>query len=177
MFNTYNFFVNYKLYFFTSSLVIVVILFFYNSNILNESNEYFVVRSSSSSFECNPINENYLQYSVNISNKKYPFYLSLHKNESINFQCLNRKTNIKVILFWNTFFGHEDYYYGLGKIEPFKLNKCPVDKCELTTDKSKLKYSDFVITHMRDTLDLPKIMLVYYLLLLIYFLIKIFWKI
>ena len=160
--------------FFSSSLVIVVILFFYNSNILNESNEYFIVRSSSSSFECNPINENYLQYSVNISNKKYPFYLSLHKNESINFQCLNRKTNIKVILFWNTFFGHEDYYYGLGKIEPFKLNKCPVDKCELTTDKSKLKYSDFVITHMRDTLDLPKIMLVYYLLLLIYFLIKIF---
>lgn len=113
--------------------------------------------NKSSKSNCSIFNRNYVHYSVVLNNQTYPKYLNLYKNKSVNFECLSQDNDMKVILFWNAFFGQSDYYYGLGKIEPFVRNKCPITNCELTNDKSRLNESHYVITHMRDNLgNLPK---------------------
>jgi alpha-1,3-fucosyltransferase len=82
--------------------------------------------------------------------------LPLYNNETLNFTCLNSDSNIKTILLWNNFKGDPIFTYGEGVREPFKLNKCPVTNCELSTDRSKLNKSDFVLFHMRSRIsDFP----------------------
>jgi len=100
------------------------------------------------------INEPLIRFTID--NQTYPKSFHLAKNKSINFDCLNRNNKIKKILLWNSFFGQDDYYFGLGKSEPFIRHNCPVINCEITNDRRKLNESDYVITHMRDKLtDLP----------------------
>jgi hypothetical protein len=52
-------------------------------------------------YQCNPINETYVQFTVRINDTVYPMHVSPHLNKSINFECLNRAEKHKIILFWN----------------------------------------------------------------------------
>lgn len=103
--------------------------------------------------QCNPFIENQSQFSVVIDGQTYPRYLTLSRNKTINFKCLNSANKLKVILLWNKFFAADDYGFGLGQSEVFINNMCPVVKCEITNNKSRLKESDIVITHMRNKID------------------------
>ena len=119
--------------------------------ILCNDNELSFVESKNNFFNCSPIFKNYSQYSVNIGGIKYPKFVPLYQNKSINFECLNfcaKNKPPKRILLWNTFFGSNYDDYGLGKIKPFRRQQCPVYNCELTMDKSLLNESDFVVVHM-----------------------------
>jgi alpha-1,3-fucosyltransferase len=102
---------------------------------------------------CSPIKVDYTKYFI-IDNVKYPKSVALYLNKSINFECLNKSSNLKRILLWNSFFEKESYGYGFGKVKPFSQNNCPVTNCELTNDKSKINESDFVVVHMRNEFDL-----------------------
>ena len=59
-----------------------------------------------------------------------------------------------LVLLWTAFFDHRDWYWGVGN-RPLKL--CPelVGQCEFTSDHSRMKDSDVLLFHMRDSLDLP----------------------
>ncbi len=103
--------------------------------------------------KCNPINKSYKQFRVTLDGHTYPKHLNLHTNKSIDFECLNSSKKLKLILLWNKFWNIPDYRYGLGIVTPFLKNNCPVTQCELTTDKSRLHNSDFVIVHMIDKID------------------------
>ncbi|XP_014676746.1 PREDICTED: alpha-(1,3)-fucosyltransferase C-like [Priapulus caudatus] len=73
------------------------------------------------------------------------------------FQKANMKPNLepsgsglKLILFWNTFYGNEEYYWGLGH-EAFKKN-CPTglaQNCETSSDKKLLKKADAIVMFTR----------------------------
>jgi hypothetical protein len=162
--------------------ILIVIVIFFNYSIFNklQFSTFYVIGTQSDAiinknplnFSCNPIVKNSNQYYVNISDRTYPTHLNMHMNKSINFSCLNQKKSVKVILLWNKFFGNSEYYYGLGRIDPFIKNNCPgiwisdfflswkynfihlkVTQCELTDDRSHLDKSDLVVTHMRDSLS------------------------
>ena len=102
--------------------------------------------------KCNPINESYQQFQVEINGITYPKHVSLHLNKSIDFKCLNKRAKKrKLILFWNNNWACDEF--GVGKDEIFKKHKCPVHKCETTTDKSRINESDYVITDMGASID------------------------
>jgi hypothetical protein len=84
---------------------------------------------------CDPFLKNANQFRVEIDGQTYPRIIHLYQNASINFDCLNRSREIKKILLWNPFFGHWDFAYGTGKIEPFKRHNCPVTSCEILNEK------------------------------------------
>ncbi len=69
--------------------------------------------------ECEIINKNHKQYSVEIDGVSYPQYLYLNQNKSINFECLNKNEDIKVILAWNKWYGEANFGYGTGKVNYF----------------------------------------------------------
>ena len=113
-----------------SVLIVIVIYFNYENLYSLKFSNYYLIGSKldlllNSKNSCHPIVENPEQYFVNISNRIYPTHLNLHLNKSIDFSCLNKKENIKVILLWNKFFGIADYYYGLGSEYPFFKHNCP----------------------------------------------------
>ena len=106
--------------------------------------------------ECDPIIiKNNSSYSATLDDTKYPQIVLLHENKSINFECLNRNKEIKKIMFWNTWFGDEQFGVGLGVRVPFQDLNCPVTNCELLNDKSRINESDYVIVHMWDKLEPP----------------------
>jgi len=100
--------------------------------------------------KCLPINKNFHQHTVKIDGFNYPRSVPLFLNRSINFDCLNQSSDIKKILFWNSFFGQSSYGYDVGKISPFVKKNCPVTSCELITDKTRINESDLVLVHLRD---------------------------
>jgi len=101
--------------------------------------------------KCNPFLEKYEKYQYKFDGEIYPKSTFLSQNKSIDFECLNKKSSRKkLMLYWNGFFGHADFSYGLGKEKPFLINKCPVTNCETTNDKSRLAEVDLVLVHMRD---------------------------
>lgn len=100
--------------------------------------------------QCIPINRSFKEFKVKIDGEFYPKYVRLSQNNSINFECLNKKQNIKKILLWNKYYGDEDFDYGIGLMSPFIENQCPVTKCSITSDKIFLNQSDLVVVHMRD---------------------------
>ena len=102
--------------------------------------------------DCEPIVKSIKQYSVLIDGIRYPTQTPLHKNFSINFQCLDKNPNKKTILFYNTWFGNEEFSIGIGYRTPFIRSGCPVTSCEATNDKKRLNESDFVVTHMADSI-------------------------
>ena len=107
---------------------------------------------ASSNIGCNPILANIKQYTVLIDGVQYPTQVPLHKNVSIDFKRLDASSTKKLILFYNTWFDDKGYEIGLGYRTPFNKSGCPVTSCETTDDKRRLNESDFVITHMRDSL-------------------------
>jgi hypothetical protein len=106
-------------------------------------------KTSDLAAECQIIRPRVQQYRVTIDGVEYPRYVPLLHNKSLDFGCM-RKINSKpkLILFWTTYFADEKWWYGLGKTEPFARHRCPVDNCELTSNKSRLNESDFVVFHM-----------------------------
>jgi len=79
-----------------------------------------VSNKSSNKFsnECSPFT-NMSSFSIEIDGEKYPKWVSLSRNKSINYNCLNKNKKFKIILLWNKFFNREDHHYGLGRAEPF----------------------------------------------------------
>ena len=75
---------------------------------------------------------------ININDIYYPRLVSLHSNKSINFKCLDRKIRRKKsILIWN----HPLFYSHATSYSLSYDFKCPISKCVLTSDKSKLNSS------------------------------------
>ncbi|XP_063230901.1 alpha-(1,3)-fucosyltransferase C-like [Bacillus rossius redtenbacheri] len=57
--------------------------------------------------------------------------------------------DLKKILYWNSFFGYEDYAFGFGRA-PFVKNNCPVDNCLVTNRRDvgpNLEDFDAIIFH------------------------------
>ncbi len=105
--------------------------------------------------DCNPINENYTQFRVEIDGYFYPRDpLNRFRNKSINFDCLNKSKKIKRIMLWNMLGNYNSY--NVGFVKPFIENRCPVTNCMLTDDKSLLDKSDLVIVRMSDDYEKPK---------------------
>ena len=78
-------------------------------------------------------NQNY----IDKNGQKYPKFIPLYENKSIDFKLLNSSKKIKTILMWNKFLGApllEHYVY--GTIKPFEDLNCPVTNCELTNDRN-----------------------------------------
>ena len=102
--------------------------------------------------KCDPVDPNYIQYSVELDGQIYPKTVLPHSNKSINFPCINNNPNAttKVILTWNDWWGK---YYGYGKKTPFEANFCPVTNCEFTDDRQRLNESDLVIVHGLDPIQ------------------------
>ncbi len=69
--------------------------------------------------QCNPFISNATKFSIRIDGQDYPKSIPLSRNSLINYECLNKNRKLKIILLWNTFFGSEEFYFGLGKKEPF----------------------------------------------------------
>jgi hypothetical protein len=124
---------------------------------LNQSNFTSTARTTAShEKKCNPLTS-LKQYTVKIDGLTYPQYLPSYFNVSLNFNCLNKSRAMKKIMLWNGFFGHDDFYFGLGKVNPFVKNKCPVTNCEIFNDKRLLNEADLVVVHMRDHIpDIPE---------------------
>ena len=121
-----------------------------------DSNVSIILLTTTKNPACNLFTQN-KQFSVLIDGVNYPTQIPLHKNVSINFKCLDENENKKLILFYNTWFGSQDFEIGRGYRTPFKNIGCPVTSCETTSDKTRLNDSDIVITHMRDSIpEIPK---------------------
>lgn len=128
--------------------LITLIYFYLILSKIHTSKDYLYLNNNSA---CKPFYSNTNQYYAIIDGVQYPKSVPYYQNKSINFECLNanaRSKPLKRILLWNTFFNTNYSGYGLGKIEPFVQNKCPVYSCELTVDRSLVNQSDYVVVHM-----------------------------
>ena len=75
------------------------------------------------------------QFKVEIDGVRYPQLVPLRDNATIDFDCINKGKNPKLILLWTPFYDRDDFYFGLGKFEPFKKHRCPAYNCEVKKDK------------------------------------------
>lgn len=98
--------------------------------------------------DCDPIFKDKKSYSINIQGEIYPKLVYLSENQLINFDCLNKSNQTKVLSIRTTNF--KDGLYGLktGIIKPFENINCPVTNCEFTNDENKLNKSDLVLFEM-----------------------------
>ena len=81
-----------------------------------------------------------------IDGEFYPKTFSAFNNLSIDYNCLAKSRQIKIILLWNSFFA-------------LKFNKeiCPIKTCLFTYDREFQDHADLVIVHMSNIIDeLPK---------------------
>ena len=101
-----------------------------------------------STSQCAPILINKRQYKIKLNGEVYPKSVQNMYNSSINFDCLNTRSNSTVrkrlILAWNNLFGANYYKNG------FRKAGCPVTNCELTSDRSRLNEAELVLCHMRE---------------------------
>ena len=126
------------------------------SNIYSTSTKETLKTTIQQNIDCNPLLTNSKQYSVLIDGVQYPTQVPLHKNVSINFKCLDQSSTKKIILFYNKWFGNEEFSIGIGYRTPFIRSGCPVTSCEAINDKNRINQSDFVVTHMADPIpELP----------------------
>lgn len=102
--------------------------------------------------KCNPCNTRAKENYFNISGTIYPKYIPSYLNKSLNFDCINKDNNSKVILSWTSWFGSHNFGLGNGKTKPFIETRCPLTNCELTDDKSRLDDSDMIIFDLGDSL-------------------------
>jgi alpha-1,3-fucosyltransferase len=102
-----------------------------------DGKEFFVLE--------NDLNVNYCSPMFKSSSRitpKYPIRIPLFKNVSLNFTCLNENKTIKfTILVWN------DFYSGFLE-NPFVKEKCPVQNCRISTNRTELFHSELVFVHM-----------------------------
>ncbi len=63
---------------------------------------------------------------------------------------------MKLILYWNTFFGLKDFTFGFGQ-QPLIKAQCPVTSCSFTDDRSLFNQSDVILFSFQNLsdLDLP----------------------
>ena len=144
-----------KIYFTSSQRIDNLNVSLDNENLTSQTNRSNEEKSLK---KCDIIHKDYKQYYVELDGVTYPQYLYRSQNYSINFDCLNNTSPMKLILAWTKFYGTENFGYGLGKVGPFKEHNCPVTNCELTRDKKRLNDSDFVIVWLTDSIeqDIPK---------------------
>lgn len=105
---------------FVSFLVVILSVSYLNTRLPIHANDLF--HSISFSFknnDCNPYIVNATKFSIKIDGQIYPKSIPLSRSESIDYECLNKNKKVKLILLWNTFFSSEDFYFGLGKKDPF----------------------------------------------------------
>ena len=158
----YSFPIKIKYFFFVILIALLFWTFTYNGNYQRSNIMQFLENIYSSSNETLNVTTKTLttlristtvkQYTVLIDGVEYPTQVPLHKNVSIDFKRLDASSTKKLILFYNTWFDDKGYEIGLGYRTPFNKSGCPVTSCETTDDKRRLNESDFVITHMRDSL-------------------------
>jgi hypothetical protein len=86
--------------------------------------------------------------------KDYPKTKYLYQRKDLKLSELGSLAGSKTkkIFYWNGFYGHEDFDYGLGD-KVLEAKECPVTKCEFINDRSRLNESDLVLVHMRDPID------------------------
>ena len=67
-----------------------------------------------------------------------------------------KEEELKIILFWNSFFGAADHHFGLGQ-KPLIDAKCPVTKCFFTHNRDLFNRSEAIIFSIEgiDLNDLP----------------------
>ncbi len=158
----YSFPIKIKYFFLVILIALLFWTFTYNGNYQRSNIVQFLENIYSSSNETLNVTTKTLttlrisstirQYTVLIDGVQYPTQVPLHKNVSIDFKRLDASSSKKLILFYNTWFDDKGYEIGLGYRTPFNKSGCPVTSCETTDDKRRLNESDFVITHMRDSL-------------------------
>lgn len=98
--------------------------------------------------DCEPILIENKQYKVTIDGETYPKITYLHENKSINFDCLKKNENNKII-----FVTTRTYIIAMGYKpsileNPFKSYNCPISNCQITYDKEKLNKSHLVLFEM-----------------------------
>ena len=166
--------VNYKSYAYTTILFVLLYIFYLNDLSKNKFryllnpiffskylNKHFSLNNSynsnysNNSNKCSIINTYYEQYYADIDGERYPKYISLYRNKTFDYTCINKSSNMKKILYWNSFFGDNSYGYGLGQIEPFKKMNCPITNCEAIFDNSRINEADMILVHMRDGFSMP----------------------
>ena len=134
------------------------ILFYYNNEISVNSTIYslkektFTKNATNKTVEkCEAFIKDSNQSYYFIDGKVYPQLVPLFLNKSINFECLNQNKP-KVILLW----AKPGYYSSnVDKENVLKNVQCPVTNCEISTNKSKINESDFVLVHMNDPIKEP----------------------
>lgn len=104
---------------------------------------------------CEPFNKNPNQYQVTINGVTYPKIIPLRDNTTVNYNCINKRNKTaKVILLWTPFYDRPDFYYGIGKYDPFVKHGCPATNCEVTNDKNRLNESNLVVVSFQNQIDL-----------------------
>jgi hypothetical protein len=104
-------------------IVLLLVFLIFLSNYLKDEKQssdekYFSVSLNKI---CNPIKPNYKNSNqFQIDNQTYPKSILLHKNKSIDFDCLNKNKNTKIILLWTKYYNKKDHAYGLGFKKPFE---------------------------------------------------------
>jgi hypothetical protein len=133
------------------SIALTLSLYYVFIQLNYRSNSNSIKQKSST---CTIIKPNIEHFRVTIDGLVYPHRVPLYQNKSLDYKCMKSKnTKQKLILFWTKWFNDPTFEYGVGKYEPFKRNGCPIDNCEITTDKNRLNESDFVVVHMRDQIE------------------------
>ena len=67
-------------------------------------------------------------------------------NNSVNLTRLNSNLNVKKVLLWNKLIGDPLMLIENGLLSSIK---CPVNNCEITSDRPQLNQSDYILFHMR----------------------------
>jgi hypothetical protein len=98
--------------------------------------------------DCEPLNKESKQYTVNINGETYPKVVYLHENKSINFDCLNKKKENKIIFIATRTYILAMAGYKPSLDNPFKSYNCPITNCQVTYDKDKLNKSNLVLFEM-----------------------------
>lgn len=95
-------------------------------------------------------------FSINIDGENYPKFIPLYYNQSINFECLNKRKNILKILLWTEIKGAPLQIVKPGPKVGLEEFNCPITNCEFTYNRSQLSESDMVLFHMRQNFRYPE---------------------
>lgn len=117
-----------------------------NNNNNNQTEFVDNVNHVKTSSSCPIIDSNAKSVTYSIDGDSYPKRVLDIYNKSINFECLNKHKTNKIILYWKSIFAPNEFVFGLGE-KPFVDFGCPVTKCELTNNRSRINEADLVLVH------------------------------
>jgi hypothetical protein len=132
-------------------ILITVILTIYTYNQLlniSQSIDFTFKKNIKLRNDCDAIYKEIKQHSIYLDGKEYPKHVYLHQNTSINFDCLNKNNETKIISMRTEIFKNKFMEFETGLITPFLKNNCPVTNCEFTNDEFKLNKSHLVLFEM-----------------------------